>query len=142
VACTQHRPPSVYELPSTYRGWLLIEYGRSDCPALPMEGGKFVFRFSDAGRICTSSYPKDGRAKDEYYLVGAGTRTAVSLARNDSTVEDAGIRVRGSGMAGRDGLTAGYFFLGTEDEFRTAQPTLDGLLQPHTQPRTRTRPPA
>ena len=142
LACEQHRPPSVYEFPSTYRGWLLIEYGRSNCPALSTEAGKFVFRFSDAGRICTSSYPAYGWAKDEYYLVAADARIPVSLARDDSTVQDAGLRIRGCGMAGQDTQTVGYFFVGTADDFRGAHSRLDGLLQLQEEPHTRTRPPA
>jgi len=125
VACEQRREPSVYELPSTYRGWVLIEWRRPNCPPIPTDGGKLVFRFSASGRICTSSPLSEGWAKDEYYFVGQGRRLPIAVARDDSTVADAGVRIRGSGISGRGQRDVEHFFVGTLDEYRAAPPIND-----------------
>jgi len=117
------RTPSVYELPEGYHGWVLINFGRPDCPPLPTENGKPIFRIPKSGVLCTSSGLRDVDywEDDEYYLVGEA-RTAIP----PSTSAGRGRAIRLlSSVQCRDGSKRGgaeflSFFIGTDAE--TARP--------------------
>lgn len=52
--------PLRYELPIEYRGWVLIQYMDTTCPALRPDGLGEVLVVDDGGRACTSSAPREG----------------------------------------------------------------------------------
>jgi uncharacterized protein DUF6843 len=42
-------------IPEGYVGWIRVDFEVPDAPPLPVEGGYYIFKFSDTGRIQTSS---------------------------------------------------------------------------------------
>jgi hypothetical protein len=114
------RTPSVYELPEGYHGWVLISFGRPDCPALPAENGKPIFRIPKSGVLCTSSGLRDVDywEDDEYYFVGVA-RTAIPPST--SSGDGRKVRLLTSKYCGskRGGARFLSFFIGTEAEVKT-----------------------
>jgi len=48
------RPPdSIVEIPTGFRGWVVLEYDRSDCPEHPLADGAIFYRAPISGRVCT-----------------------------------------------------------------------------------------
>ncbi len=137
AACERHRTPCVYEVGEHYRGWILVEFGRPDCPAIPLENGKLVFRLTDTGELCTKSPTEYGWAKDEFYFVGAGGRRSIEDARNDSTVEDESRLVHSGVVAGWGNSTFMCFFIGTGEEYKRAPSLQDVLEKRHPAPAKR-----
>lgn len=119
--CQQRRTAVVYEIPEGYRGWVEIDYERSDCPALPLTEGKYVIAISKDGRACTSSAPEVGTALDEFYFVGSQrTRIPVTGWGGGGLIWGHTIgTVSGYGSKRR---TRGGFFVGSESEYRSAPP--------------------
>jgi hypothetical protein len=67
-----HTTPTVYEIPASYSGWVVVEYGQRDAPALPVEAGKRVLRISATGFLATSSPQESGIVHQEFYRIDAG----------------------------------------------------------------------
>jgi hypothetical protein len=65
--CRQNRRPSHYLIPEGYVGWVEIDYGASDAPGLPIEGGCHIVTIPPDGRASTSTDIEGGWAKDSYY---------------------------------------------------------------------------
>jgi hypothetical protein len=74
-AACQTRTPEVIEVPDGYVGWVIVEYGRPDCPSLPVQSGKLVVRLNDRGRVCASNAPPEGGAFDTWLYVKADGTT-------------------------------------------------------------------
>jgi hypothetical protein len=115
--------PSVYELPEGYHGWVLISSKRPDCPPIPSESEKPIFRIPSSGVLCTSSELRsvDYWEDDEYYFVGVA-RTAIP----PSTSPGVGRKVRllSTTNCGPRSPTQGEFlsfFIGTEAEVNTGK---------------------
>jgi len=116
TACEKNRLPCVYEIPEGFKGWVLIEHGKPECPPVPVEAGKRIYRVPSSGRLCVrDSIEYEKFAKDEYYFVGAA-RIAIPVAHSGHD----GL-VRGEGVGGPEGHTFDHFFVGTERELE-AQP--------------------
>jgi len=121
VGCTQDRTPCVYEIPAGYRGWVLIEYERADCPPLVRQGGKLYISVPASGYLCTSTALESGSARDEYFFVGASRDPIPQTARGRGGMIWAG----GTGQFQRSGQTPRtyeFFFVGTESDLQTAPP--------------------
>jgi hypothetical protein len=74
-AGTLKRVPETWEIPSGFRGMIVIEFGRASCDPLPERDGRLIVSVPATGRLCTSTLPPNGIAKDEYFLVdSAGAR--------------------------------------------------------------------
>jgi hypothetical protein len=67
AACEKQRPPDIYLLPDSFRGWILIEYERPDCPPLAEHDGARYFDIPANGRYCTSATLESGWAHDRFY---------------------------------------------------------------------------
>ena len=106
----------MYEIPEGFTGWVLIEFGRTNCPPLSKQDGKLVFKIGSDGRLCTSSHPEYGWAKDLYCYVG---RSRTELR---STGWGGGGLIWGSSIGGVQGekVTHETFFVGTEAQFKHA----------------------
>jgi hypothetical protein len=119
TSCEKARTPCVYEVPEGFTGWVLIENNRNDCPPLPTENGKLIFKIGKDGRLCTSSTMEVGWAKDEYYYVG-NSRTVIP----DTAPGKGGFIWGGANgsvqTAGQKEKTFEIFFVGTEDQFNHA----------------------
>ena len=125
TGCGHRRTPSVYEIPERFRGWVLIQFKQPGCKPLIKVQGKFVFRISPDGKLCTSSEPEFGWASDEYYFVSADQRTAIPV----TTWGRGGLiwnQTNGEcSLTGRPVATFANFYVGTEQDAKNAssQPT-------------------
>jgi hypothetical protein len=63
------RPPNIWELPDGYRSWVVVEYERPSCPALPLRDGHRVHRIGADGRLCTSDRLLDGPARERFMYI-------------------------------------------------------------------------
>ena len=121
--CKKARTACVYEIPEGFTGWILIEFGRTNCPPLMKRDGKLVFEIGRDGRLCTSSPLQYGWAKVEYFYVGKA-RIAIPC-----TVSGGGGLIWGSStgstQTGNVERKFESFFVGPEDQFTQAdkQPT-------------------
>lgn len=118
AGCEKARTPCVYEIPEGFTGWVLIEFGRTNCPPLSKRDGKVVFQIGSDGRCCTSSALEFGWAKDTYVYVGK------SRAEIPSTVSGGGGLIWGGGTGSVQTKsvekTYANFFVGTEQQFTNA----------------------
>jgi hypothetical protein len=74
LGCEQQRRPSRYLVPEGYVGWVRVEFGVQGAPALPIEDGFYLVRFSPSGLLKTSSDIEYGIARDEYYYFSRAKR--------------------------------------------------------------------
>jgi hypothetical protein len=118
AGCQKARTSGVYEIPEGFTGWVMIEFGGTNCPLLTKRDGKIVFQIGNDGRFCTSSALEFGWAKDAYFYVGK-SRTKIP-----STVPGGGglIWGGGTGSVQTNSVEKTYetFFVGTEEEFKHA----------------------
>jgi len=116
--CKKARTACVYEIPEGFTGWVLIKFGRTNCPPLVKRDGKLIFEIGLDGRFCTSSTPEFGWAKDAYFYVGK-SRTAIP-----STVPGGGGLIWGGGTGSVQTKSAEKtyqtFYVGTENQFTHA----------------------
>lgn len=73
-ACEERRSPCVYEMPASFRGWVLIVFNQTNCPSLPVRDGHRIFTLGPDGRLRTSSSLETGWAKDEFYFAADGKK--------------------------------------------------------------------
>lgn len=103
--------PIRWELPNSYRGWLVVEYAVARCPPLSTSGMYLVIKLSSEGRACTSSSAPIGWRYHKYeYVSPDGTRTAVRSAGHTDRL----VWPITYGPAGNREL----IFIGTEAELR------------------------
>lgn len=116
--CRKARTACVFEIPEGFTGWVLIEFGRTNCPPLGKRDGQIVFQIGSDGRCCTSSALEFGWAKDSYVYVGK------SRNQIPSTVPGGGGLVWGGGTGSVQTKSAEKtyetFFVGTEQQFTYA----------------------
>jgi hypothetical protein len=74
----KHTTPTVYEIPASVSGWIVVQFNESTAPALPMIGGKRVVRIPPSGFLATSSPQETGIIDRKFYQIAAdGTRTTL-----------------------------------------------------------------
>ena len=115
------RPPRtacVYEIPEGFTGWVLIEFGNSNCPPLEKRNGELIFKVGSDGRFCTSSRLEYGWAKDAYFYVGKSRTAIQSTVSGGSGLIWGGST--GSVQAGSVEKKYEKFFVGTEQQFTNA----------------------
>ena len=117
TGCEKTRTASVFEIPEGFTGWVLIEFGRTNCPPVAKRDGKVVLKIGGDGRCCTSSALEFGWAKDAYFYVGK-SRTEIR-----GTVPGGGGLIWGGGTGSVQTSaekTYETFFVGTEQQFTHA----------------------
>lgn len=98
--------PTVYELPSGYRGWLQIYYEDATCPPNPTRGVYQVMRVGTDGRGCTSgSMPRGWHYQRAEYIGPNGERAAAPSVWP---------------LGHSETRKAVIVFVGGEDEFRSS----------------------
>jgi hypothetical protein len=119
--CKERRTPEVYEIPSTFRGEVEIEFERPECPPLEIRETKRIFKVPTSGMVCTSSSMQTGWSRDEFWLVDdRGGRQAIT--------ENPGKAQMIWGASGATEMESNKrkprhferFFVGTEIEYRAA----------------------
>ena len=121
AACEKARTPCTYEVPAGFRGWVLIEFEHPECPALPREHGRLVFRIPSNGVLCTSTAPEFGWAKDEYYFSGPARAAIPSTSWGGGGM----VWLETSGTCGsgdKHSAVFQHFFVGTEAEAKNPPP--------------------
>jgi hypothetical protein len=116
VAC-ETRTPEVIEVPDGYVGWIVVEYGRTDCPSLPVQNGKVVVRLNERGRICVSDASPNGVAVDTWlYVKPNGTTSEI----------DQRTTVHGGTYFGQ--TKRRIIFVGSDEQWRSSE-SADSLNQ-------------
>lgn len=122
AGCYRSRTPSVYEVPEGFKGWVLIRVERPECPPIPFENGKLVFRIPASGVLCTSSALEIGWAKDEYYFVGKSRTPIPSTGWGGG----GGVWLESNGQCGigkNPAAVFAHFFIGSESEAKSPPPS-------------------
>lgn len=123
VGCVKPRTPVEVLIPEGYTGWVRVEYGSADAPALSVEYGRYVIRVPHAGILRTSTPFETGFADDRYYYVTAnGQRTELKEAAqpDDDTGTIRGRKMFAKGVPGQRERTFGAFFVGPLSAYRSA----------------------
>lgn len=130
VACERSRSPSEYRVPASYRGWVVTVYSAESHPPLRTVAGYLVHDIPADGVLLTSSRAQYGWAADRFVMISDDGK-AVPMA------QDSSVRVQfhatGSGFGDCE---VGYFFIGTDAEFRAAEPVDSALERACAQRRT------
>jgi hypothetical protein len=115
IGCQERRTPVVYEIPEGFRGWVLIQFNKPECPRLAEVEGKLVLRISKDGKSCASSAPEYGWAKDEFHFVSERGREPIrtTVQGGGGMIWSASIGECGSG-AGHTAAVFSNFYVGTE----------------------------
>lgn len=117
--------PEKHLIPEDFVGWTEVRWEVPEAPPLPREQGYLLFRYSEAGRLETSSSPnEEGLAVDQYFYVrdegleklpslelGAdrriwGAQRSFRIVRTDGELVEKDLRSR--------------FFVGTEEQYQAA----------------------
>jgi|APSaa5957512535_1039671.scaffolds.fasta_scaffold93544_2 hypothetical protein len=61
------RTPTEVIIPDNYSGWVIVEQGVPDCPAIKEINEHLVYPIDAKGYYCTSSFSQDGWATDKYH---------------------------------------------------------------------------
>src|SRR5207247_2541157 len=116
AGCFPLRAPAVFEIPAGYRGWVEIDFERSDCQPLPKRDGHLVLSITPEGTLCTSSKFEEGWARDKYYYAGTPRRKLEVTGWSEGGLIWAGTYT-GKGD-GRSKDRYYRFFVGTEAEYK------------------------
>src|SRR3990170_3586953 len=69
VATDTVAPDRRYEIPATYRGWVIIQEETPECPPLRLDDGKLVFSIDERGCGCISDAQPTGWSRWSYVAV-------------------------------------------------------------------------
>jgi hypothetical protein len=106
-------PDQRYEIPTNYRGWVIVQEEAPDCPELATDQGTLVYPIDASGCGCTSSKLPQGWSQVTYVAVAADSRTTLlSTARGGGGMIWGGF----SGTASNRPYPFSGFFVGTEDD--------------------------
>jgi hypothetical protein len=107
-----------YEIPASYRGWVVIEHLAPDCPPLRQDAGALVFPVDARGCGCTSNEAPKGFSRWTYVAIASdGTRTELPQTDRGG---GALIWASSSGSSSARSHPWEQFFIGTEDELQQA----------------------
>lgn len=70
-----------YLIPENYSGWLCVTYAVPDAPALEMEDGYRLVKFTTSGVVETSTEGKPGKYKDEFWRYSGVTRRQMNVEK-------------------------------------------------------------
>ena len=115
------RPPNLFLVPDGYVGWLEVQYGVKDAPALTVKGGYRLYKFPRTGFIKTSSPQLYGLAKDKIcYLTPKGQK---ELFRGSEKTKAMvwGDRYTGGDEKSGPYTSAQYVFIGSWKQFQKVE---------------------
>jgi len=117
------RRASRFMIPDGYVGWVKVEFGVPCAPPLPMEGGKYVVRFSPSGFLKTSTPEQSSGGRDSYYYYSdSGTHALADRTSGTGSLIWGQFHSQAFGSSGKH--TYEQFFVGTEQQFKEqASPT-------------------
>jgi len=120
TACQEkQRRPSRYLIPEGYTGWVRINFRVKDAPPIPIEDGRYLFKFPSSGLIETSSDIEYGWASNDYYYYsGDVRRKIVGTGWGEGGMIWAGTTGwSGNNFEERTNVNE-VFFVGMEEEYR------------------------
>ena len=114
-------PPTVWEVSTGYRGWVVTAYDMPACSGLERDGLSVVVKVDAAGHACTSDHWRSGWiVSQDVFFVDQGRRVE-KVAEARESPNDAGVRVREHHDSQLGGCPmADEFFVGTADDLRRA----------------------
>jgi len=104
-------------VPQDYSGWVRIDFGVKDAPALPIESGEMLARIPADGRIKTSSPQQFGLSRDSYLFQSAAGLRPIPYSGANRMIWGK-IDGESSGASGKQ--TYEEFFVGNEQQYRDA----------------------
>jgi uncharacterized protein DUF6843 len=112
-------PPTAWEVPNGYRGWVVTAYEIPACPALERDGLVMVVRVDAAGHACTSDRWRSGWiVSQEVFFVDQGRRVEkVAEALEGRDGDQVRVHTHQSSQSGSCPM-AHQFFVGTADDQR------------------------
>jgi len=115
--CGSYRVTSVWELPASYHGWVLVELGNPKCPPAKLTLTSVVQKIDASGHGCFSNHlPKGPQFLSFWDVDPQSRRSKLPLSPGS------GRRIWefSDGEEGRESVffEATEFFVGTETEFR------------------------
>jgi hypothetical protein len=123
-------PPTAWEIPKDYRGWVVTAYEIPTCPALERDGLVVVVRVDAAGHACTSDRWRSGWiVSQDVFFVDQGQRVEkVAEAQEGRDGDQVRVHSHQSSQSGSCPM-AHQFFVGTADDQRRlgATPNRRGL---------------
>jgi len=133
----QTRQPSLYSflIPEGYVGWIRVDFEVPDAPPLPVEGDFYILKFSDTGRLQTSSRDITGgwtdRAQFLYYSTERPYLLKLKVGGPDETRMVHGqFAGPGAGHSYPVPKPYQYYFIGPKDVFDRVD-----AMDPSTTPR-------
>ena len=122
ISCVQRRTDNVVELAAGFRGWVTVEFERSDCPPLQKRTGAWVLPIPADGYLCTSNPLEEGWATDAFVERGKESTPLAQAKPSDPAEAVAEIRVRGFVVGNSTAVQAGeptrhwwHFCVGAKD---------------------------
>ena len=113
--------PVFYQIPSQYRGWIVLEYANPSCPRLTSRGINQVLEISSNGHFCTSSpVPLPDRFRRAMYAYSSNHLTERLFPCGTASAD---VCVRAVRPASTSEFPQRVMFVGTPQEFREAQRT-------------------
>ena len=112
-------PPTVWEVSTGYRGWVVTAYDIPACSALERDGLSVVVKVDAAGHACTSDHWRSGWiVSQDVFFVDQGRRVE-KVAEARESPNDAEVRVREhhDSQLGSCPMVD-EFFVGTADDLR------------------------
>lgn len=114
------RPPERYLIPASFTGWTRIEFRKKDAPPLPTEDGRRLFKLDAQGRLSTSSEPRSGYGRDDFYYYAADDsskshRTPISTA---GVCKGGMVWELGNPVDESTSAPLFRFYVGTEEQYR------------------------
>ena len=105
----QEKEPTVYEIPSSIRGGVMIIYGYKNGEPAKIKANKRLLQVPSDGTLYTQSEPTYGLANDQYYLVAdSGIKKEIKIEINTKSSTSLCIYNINTGKVLIDGIEYAY----------------------------------
>ena len=109
------RPPERFLIPTGYSGWVRVDFRQKGALPLPMEDGRRLLKLDANGMLQTSSDPKLGHGRDDFFYYSSDRRTPLS---NAGVCKGGMIWQIETMVDDRTSTPFARFFVGTEGQYR------------------------
>src|ERR1700681_2058958 len=109
------RPPERFLIPTGYSGCVRVDFRQKGALPLPMEDGRRLLKLDANGMLQTSSDPKLGHGRDDFFYYSSDRRTPLS---NAGVCKGGMIWQIETMVDDRTSTPFARFFVGTEGQYR------------------------
>jgi hypothetical protein len=109
------RPPERFLIPAGYKGWVQVNFRQKNAPLLPTEDGRLLLKLDQGGILQTSSDPRTGHGRDDFYYYSGDRRMPLS---NAGVCKGGMIWQTETMVDERTSTPFERFFVGSEDQYR------------------------